>query len=109
MPLRWGSGSLEGCFDFNSLYPPPLDCEFAISFSVVCFFRENRFITRGGQPPTIRIQFQAPEPPREPTIGNAVVDAALQPTAMVADLGEVPPLPAVLSVSAFFRCSYTLF
>ena len=73
------------------------------------FYRENRFITRGGQPPTIRIRFQAPEQPREPTIGNALLDAALQPNAMVADLGEVPPLPPVLPVSVFFRCNFVLF
>lgn len=68
-------------------------------------FRENRFITRGGQPPTIRILPREPEQPREPTVGNAARDAEFVAEAMVADLGDVPQLPPVLPVSNFYRYS----
>jgi len=67
------------------------------------FLRENRNILRGGQPPTIHINPRAPEALREQTIGNAALDAELQPAAMVADLGEVAPLPPVPPVSQHYR------
>ena len=40
---------------------------------------------------------------REPTIGNANIDMGLLPDAMVADLGEVAPLPAGPQVSVHYR------
>ena len=74
-----------------------LVAELLMLTTYICFERENRFILRNGQPPTIILQ---PLQPRQ----HAVANPRDQPAGgMVADLGVVPPPPHVPPVSIHYR------